>query len=117
MFRRLLLTLSFVVALNCVWSQILTPRQLYPGLFETVQLSDIFPDNKTFVDATAKRDPALIMKDYNDQKDKPGFDLKRFVYDNFIIPGTHNDVFKSDVRPASASISIRYGMYYTASMI
>jgi len=34
------------------------------------------------------------MKDYNEQKDKAGFDLKQFVIDNFIIPGTHNDVFK-----------------------
>ena len=38
-------------------AQIKTPRQLFPGLFEAVQLSDIFPDNKTFVDATPRRDP------------------------------------------------------------
>ena len=42
------------LAMGFVYAQIPTPRQLFPGLFEAVQLSDIFPDNKTFVDA----DPA-----------------------------------------------------------
>src|SRR5580692_6669158 len=98
MMRKILLTLQLAFVITYASSQILTPRQLFPGLFEAVQLSDIFPDNKTFVDATAKRDPALIMKDYSEQKDKPGFDLKQFVTANFIIPGTHNDVFKSDVQ-------------------
>lgn len=98
MLRRLLYTLSLVVVFNCSWAQLKTPRQLFPGLFEAVQMSDVFPDNKTFVDATAKRDPVLIMKDYNEQKDKVGFDLKQFVLDNFTVPGTHNDVFKSDIQ-------------------
>src|SRR5471030_991015 len=95
---RFLLTLSllslFIVARAQNPS---SPRQLFPGLFEAVQLSDIFPDNKTFVDATPLRDPALIMQDYNDQKDKPGFDLKQFVISNFSIPGANSNVFKSDV--------------------
>src|SRR6201986_4915273 len=94
--KKILLTLSLVFVFCFAHSQVLTPRQEFPGLFEAVQLSDIFPDNKTFVDATPKRDPALIIRDYNDQKNIPGFDLKKFVTDNFIIPGTHNDVFKSD---------------------
>jgi alpha,alpha-trehalase len=95
--RKLLLTLFLLIAFGTLYAQVLSPRQLFPGLFEAAQLSDIFPDNKTFVDATPKRDPALIMKDYNDAKDKPGFDLKQFVIDNFIIPGANTNVFKSDV--------------------
>jgi len=47
MLRRLFLLLSFVAAFQCVQSQVRTPRQLFPQLFEAVQLSDIFPDNKT----------------------------------------------------------------------
>jgi alpha,alpha-trehalase len=74
-----------------------SPRQLFPGLFEAVQLSDIFPDNKTFVDATPKRAPALIMKDYNEQKSKPGFDLKLFVTDNFAAPAPPKGIFKTDI--------------------
>jgi alpha,alpha-trehalase len=95
--RKLLLTLFLLIAFGTLYAQILSPRQLFPGLFEAVQLSDIFPDNKTFVDATPKRDPALIMKDYDEAKDKPGFDLKQFVIDNFIVPGPNTNVFKSDV--------------------
>jgi len=95
--KKILLALSFALVFSFTRAQIQTPRQLFPGLFEAVQLSDIFPDSKTFVDATAKRDPALIMKDYNEQKNKPGFDLKKFVNDNFTIPGTNNNGFKSDI--------------------
>jgi alpha,alpha-trehalase len=95
--KKILVTLSFVIAFGFSQAQILTPRQLFPGLFEAIQLSDIFPDNKTFVDATPKRDPKLIMQDYNAQKDKPGFDLKKFATDNFIIPGASTGGFKSDI--------------------
>ncbi|HTE00636.1 MAG TPA: alpha,alpha-trehalase TreF [Mucilaginibacter sp.] len=95
--KKIFLILLLTITYSYAQSQIITPRQLFPGLFEAVQLSDIFPDNKTFVDATPVHDPILIMKDYNQQKDKPGFNLKQFVSDNFTIPGTHNDVFKSDI--------------------
>jgi alpha,alpha-trehalase len=95
--KKIFLILLLLIVFNSAYSQYFTPRQLFPGLFEVVQLSDTFPDNKTFVDATPKRDPEAIMRDYNDQKDKPDFNLKKFVSNNFIIPGTHNDGFKSDI--------------------
>ncbi|MDB5015532.1 MAG: treA, partial [Mucilaginibacter sp.] len=95
--RKLLLALSLIIVFSFARSQNLTPRQLFPDLFEAIQLSDIFPDNKTFVDATPKRDPSLIMKDYNEKKNKAGFDLKQFVTDNFIIPGAQKNIFKSDI--------------------
>jgi len=98
MLRNLFFALCFLFVQTDANAQLKSPRQLFPGLFEAVQLSDIFPDNKTFVDATANRDPALIVKDYNEQKDKPGFDLKQFVNDNFVMPGTHNDGFQSDIQ-------------------
>jgi len=95
--KRILVAWLFIVVCTTAWSQVQTPRQLFPGLFEAVQLSDIFPDNKTFVDATPRRDPALIMKDYDKQKDRSGFDLKQFVFDNFIVPGPPSGIFKSDI--------------------
>lgn len=95
--RKSLLTSLLIIAIVFAKAQAPTPRQLFPGLFEAVQLSDIFPDNKTFVDATPKRDPALIMKDYNQQKNESGFNLKQFVTDNFIIPGPPSTIFKSDI--------------------
>lgn len=72
---RKLFLLAFLFFVLNAKSQTLTPRQQFPGLFEAVQTSTIFPDNKTFVDATPKQDPALIMKAYNEQKDQPGFNL------------------------------------------
>ncbi|MDF2431386.1 MAG: alpha,alpha-trehalase [Mucilaginibacter sp.] len=95
--RKLLLAFSLIIVFSFAKSQNLTPRQFFPDLFEAVQLSDIFPDNKTFVDAIPKRDPALIMKDYNEQKNKSDFDLKQFVTNNFIIPGAQKNIFKSDI--------------------
>ena len=78
-------------------SQSPTPKGLFPGLFEAVQLSDIFHDNKTFVDAVPKYSPPLIVKHYNDQKNQSGFNLKQFVEDNFTLPFTEGGDFKSDV--------------------
>ncbi|MEZ2338576.1 trehalase family glycosidase [Mucilaginibacter sp. RCC_168] len=53
--RKALLTLVLLFGFLLTYSQNRSPRQLYPGLFETVQLTDIFPDNKIFVDAIPKR--------------------------------------------------------------
>lgn len=74
-----------------------TPRQLFPGLFEAVQSSDIFPDNKTFVDCTPKYTPNLIMKAYNEQIGKTGFDLKEFVLANFTAPASPTHAFQTKI--------------------
>lgn len=55
-------------------------------LFHDVQMEGIFPDSKTFVDYTPKRDPAAILEDYLVQKDEEGFDLSEFVEVNFNPP-------------------------------
>ena len=95
--RKLVITVILITTFKLAFSQYPSPRQLFPGLFEAVQLSDIFPDNKTFVDSAPNRDPQLILKDFNEQKDKPGFDLKQFVYDNFTIPVSGTSLFKTDI--------------------
>ncbi|MDP9046619.1 MAG: alpha,alpha-trehalase TreF [Bacteroidota bacterium] len=95
--RKPLLILLLLGVFSFARSQVLTPRQMFPGLFEAVQLSDIFPDNKTFVDAVPRRAPEFVMKDYNAQKGQPGFDLKQFVKDNFDLPGANAGPFKSDI--------------------
>src|SRR5436305_12364020 len=95
--RKILLVLCLLLIFGFSHSQSTTPRQLFPGLFEAVQLGDIFHDNKTFVDATPKRDPAGILKDYIKQKTQPNFNLKQFVTDNFILPVSGGGDFKSDV--------------------
>jgi len=62
-----------------------TPDKLYGQLFIDVQMQQILPDGKTFVDCTPKRKVADIMYDYGLQK-AAGLDLKKFVTDNFNIP-------------------------------
>ncbi|MCA8833075.1 alpha,alpha-trehalase TreF [Hymenobacter pini] len=74
-----------------------SPRQLYPGLFEAVQLGRVYPDNKTFVDATAKEPPADILRAYAQQKDAPGFDLKAFVAAHFTPPAPAGGQYRSRV--------------------
>lgn len=55
-------------------------------LFHDVQTKEIFPDSKTFVDCTPKRDINLIVGDYERVKGEPDFDLKEFVNLNFDPP-------------------------------
>jgi alpha,alpha-trehalase len=64
-----------------------TPDVLYGNLFTDIQLKQVLPDGKTFVDATPKRNIKEILQDYNCRNDAV-FNLKRFVYDNFILPKT-----------------------------
>lgn len=61
--------------------------QLSGSLFEDVQQSGIFPDSKTFVDATPTSHPDEIIKEYQEQKDQSDFVLERFVRKHFQIPG------------------------------
>ncbi|WP_139924899.1 alpha,alpha-trehalase TreF [Hymenobacter sp. DG01] len=63
-----------------------SPRQLFPGLFEAVQLGRVFPDNKTFVDAVPLEPPAVVLAAYEEQRRLPGFDLGRFVRAYFQLP-------------------------------
>ncbi|WP_303312212.1 alpha,alpha-trehalase TreF [Hymenobacter sp. BT730] len=78
-------------------AQTASPRQLYPGLFEAVQLAHVFPDNKTFVDAVGREQPEAILRAYQQQKDQPGFDLKAFVAMHFIAPGEVGGHYQSQV--------------------
>ncbi|MFT3682813.1 MAG: alpha,alpha-trehalase TreF [Ferruginibacter sp.] len=67
-------------------------------LFEEVQLQQVFPDGKTFVDCMAKQPLDIILRQYNDQKNEPGFSLKEFVHANFELPA----VFAGDYKTGSA---------------
>ncbi len=77
-------------------AQHLTPQQVYPGLFEDIQLSDIYPDSKTFPDVIPLKDPKIIMKNYLLDKNTPGFSLKEFAQNNFTLPATKATGFESN---------------------
>ncbi|TFF30445.1 alpha,alpha-trehalase TreA [Mucilaginibacter psychrotolerans] len=96
MFRKIFV-IALVLVTTYAHAQQKTPRQLFPGLFEAVQSSDIFPDNKTFVDCTPKFEPSQIMKSYNEQKGKTGFDLKEFLLSNFTPPASPTHAFQTNI--------------------
>jgi alpha,alpha-trehalase len=66
------------------------------SLFKNVQLNAIFPDSKTFVDCTPKRNIDDIVADYEKVKDKADFDLHEFVNLNFDLPVRPKSTFATD---------------------
>lgn len=65
-------------------------------LFHDVQMNAVFPDSKTFVDCTPKRELEEIMADYEDLKSQPDFDLVSFVHMNFDLPIRPKSTFATD---------------------
>jgi alpha,alpha-trehalase len=55
-------------------------------LFETVQLSDIFEDSKTFPDCIPLLPVNEIINRYEEVKSRPDFDLRKFLKDYFLSP-------------------------------
>src|ERR1700683_118865 len=72
------------------------PDKIYGKLFADVQMGQVFSDGKTFVDCIPKRKPADIVADYETQKGTPGFELKKFVLDNFSVPTNPADTYKTN---------------------
>ncbi len=66
-------------------------------LFIDVQLQKIFSDGKTFVDSIPKQAFEIIAAKYAIEKNKAGFDLEKFVLENFELPIAHNSNYNSDV--------------------
>jgi alpha,alpha-trehalase len=73
-----------------------TPADLYPELFEAVQLQRVFPDSKTFVDCTPEDDPERILAAYHAQRSRSGFDLSAFVHAHFTVPQVHASHYVSE---------------------
>jgi alpha,alpha-trehalase len=55
----------------------------YGNLFDTVQLNEVFSDQKKFVDIKPKFPPGKILENYHLQKENETFNLKAFIADNF----------------------------------
>jgi alpha,alpha-trehalase len=72
-----------------------TPAELYPGLFERVQLECVYEDGKTFVDAVPRASPEQVMAEYQTVNGDPGFDLRAFVASHFRVPPTVASEYQS----------------------
>ncbi len=70
------------------------------SLFPVVQLSGIFPDSKTFVDARPRRAPRDVAAAYDSARGQTGFDLKAFVEREFELPQPVGGSFHTDTTQA-----------------
>src|SRR5258705_11452248 len=67
-------------------------------IFQKIQMQQIFPDGKTFVDCSPKYSLNEINTKYILQKDQPGFSLQKFVLENFNPPVPHSKNYHSDLQ-------------------
>lgn len=65
-------------------------------LFVAVQTAKIFPDSKTFADAELLVPASQILEAYEEERVKPGFELKAFVSQHFKLPEKNESHFKTD---------------------
>ncbi|PJJ74776.1 alpha,alpha-trehalase [Thermoflavifilum aggregans] len=79
-------------------AQLASPRALFQDLFVDVQMQQVFPDGKTFVDCIPKYSPDSILKAYHQQKKQPDFSLQQFVHAYFRLPETNTRTYHSDVQ-------------------
>src|SRR5919205_842170 len=71
---------------SAVAASLYDPSRVPGPLFFDVQMSGIFPDSKTFVDARPLLAPAEVAARYAAAKGAPGFNLRRFIDQNFELP-------------------------------
>jgi alpha,alpha-trehalase len=72
------------------------PSRALAQLFHDVQMSGIFPDSKTFVDARPRLSPTEIVARYAAARGAPGFSLRAFVEQHFDLPRAVGEGFRSD---------------------
>ena len=74
----------------------LPPNERFGKLFEQIQLEQVFPDGKTFVDCTPKKTTQEIMDAFMEAKEASDFDLKAFVLAHFEEPKKYASGFQAD---------------------
>ena len=88
------LIVALVIATAAV-GQDRVPSQVYGQLFEDVQMQQVFPDGKTFVDAVPRDAPAIVMQRYQVERGTPNFDLAAFVQRNFSVQRPKESAYRS----------------------
>lgn len=73
-------------------------------LFDDVQRSQIFEDQKTMTDAVPLFSVAEINSKYEKEKNEEGFDLKKFVLSNFDFLGTKISIIRETQLPIDEHI-------------
>ncbi|WP_369059612.1 alpha,alpha-trehalase TreF [Caulobacter sp. 73W] len=86
MLRNMVIAAATALSLGSAHAEIATPADLYGELFYQVQMRRLFPDGKTFVDATPRRSPEQILAEYRTKLWFSDEELKRFVIAHFDLP-------------------------------
>ncbi|MEA5425703.1 alpha,alpha-trehalase TreF [Arcicella lustrica] len=82
------------------------PDHPFDELFVAVQMSDIFPDSKTFNDYIPKYASELILEKYLQEKNNPTFNLKQFIDNNYTANSIPSNDYKSDTsKPIAEHLS------------
>jgi alpha,alpha-trehalase len=63
-----------------------SPSVLFQDLYPRVQNEHVFPDSKTFADATPKQAPSAILSDYRSRPPRTKAVLAAFVRKHFVVP-------------------------------
>lgn len=63
-----------------------TPQQLFGDLYQAVQTAHIYPDAKTFADASPRSDPQAILAQYARERPQGKAALQAFVERHFDLP-------------------------------
>ncbi|HXR95868.1 MAG TPA: alpha,alpha-trehalase TreF [Rhizomicrobium sp.] len=76
------------------------PSVAFGALYRAVEMSGMFPDQKSFADAIPDAAPKTIMAEYGKAKARPGFDLKAFIAAHFkpaprVAPALHRQAGQS----------------------
>jgi len=74
----------------------LSPEERWGELFEAVQLAQVFPDGKTFVDCEPKYPAEQILSNYAAAKTESEFHLRAFVLEHFALPPAYGADFEAD---------------------
>ena len=72
------------------------PEEVYGPMFGEIQMMKLYPDSKTFADATPKYDVDKIILEFRKRKNDPDFDAKAFVEEHWEIPQPFASGFKTD---------------------
>lgn len=87
MIRRLLLA-TLATILLAASPPPRSPAQIFGALYRDVEMRGIFPDSKTFADATPRRSATAILNAYRQCDCRTDAALRTFVATHFILPGT-----------------------------
>ncbi len=79
-----------------VGERVLTPADLYPGLFQQVQSAQVLGDGVNFVQALPRTSPEAVLAAWRRESTAPGFDLKAFVEAQFRWPREPTTDYRSN---------------------